>query len=41
MSIRLLCGKIATGFDPAGPSSRNHYLNMSLVVGLFAYIDSG
>jgi hypothetical protein len=30
-----LCGSTATCFDPVGSSSGNHYMNMSLVIGLF------
>jgi hypothetical protein len=37
--VFFLCGSIATCFDPAGPSSDNHYVNMSLVIRLFTDID--
>jgi hypothetical protein len=39
VSVRLLCGRIDTCFDPAGSSSGNHYMNMSLVIGLFTNMD--
>jgi hypothetical protein len=35
ISIRVLCGNIATCFDPAESSSGNHSTNISLVIGLF------
>jgi hypothetical protein len=39
ISIRLLCGSTATCFDSVGSSSGNHYINMSLAIGLFTDMD--
>jgi hypothetical protein len=38
-SIHTLCGSIAACFDPVKSSSGNHYMNMSLVIGLFIDMD--
>jgi hypothetical protein len=35
ISIRLLCGSIATCFDPVGSTSDKYYMNISFVFGLF------
>jgi hypothetical protein len=38
LPFRFLRGNIATCFDPAGSSSDNHYMNMSLI-GLLTDMD--